>query len=67
MKPGDLYNRCGKIYIILDLFERSWSITSDDRLEKTMGSVQHITCMGPDGFEEFPLDWFCRSAEVVND
>ena len=67
MKPGDLYNRRGKIYMIVELFERSWTLKSDDGEEQDRRSVPHISCVGPNGFEEFPFEWFCRGAEVVDD
>ena len=40
---------------------------SDDGEEQMRRAVAHISCMGSDGLEEFPLDWFCRKAEAVDD
>jgi len=67
MKPGDLYDRRGKTYMIIEFLERSWTLTSDEGEEQMRRSVPHVSCVGPHGFEEFPLDWFCRGAEAVND
>ena len=67
MKPGDLYDRCGKTYMIIELLERSWTFTSDDGKEQVQSAVPHVSCVGPKGFEEFPLDWFCHGAEAVDD
>lgn len=67
MKPGDLYNRYGKTYMVIDLFERSWPELSEDGIDLLTRAVLHVSCMSPDGFEEFPLNWFCRDAEAVNE
>ena len=67
MKKGDLYDLDGKIYMILDLFDRSWTLRSDDGEEQMRRAVAHISCMGSDGLEEFPLDWFCRKAEAIDE
>ena len=53
--------------MILDLFDRSWTLRSDDGEEQMRRAVAHISCMGSDGLEEFPLDWFCRKAEAIDD
>lgn len=67
MKTGELYNRHGKTYMILDLFERSWDFTSCVGEEHAQRHVAHVSCIGPEGLEEFPLEWFCRGAEVINE
>jgi hypothetical protein len=67
MKPGDVYNLRGKTYMIIELLERSWSFMSDDGEEQMRSAVPHISCVGPKGFEEFPLDWFCHGAEAINE
>ena len=67
MKPGDLYNRHGKTYMIIDLFERSWTDISEDGTDLLTRTIFHVSCMSSDGFEEFPFEWFCHGAEGVND
>jgi hypothetical protein len=53
--------------MIIEILERSWSFMSDDGEEQMRSAVPHISCVGPKGFEEFPLDWFCHSAEAINE
>lgn len=67
MSPGDLYSRHGKIYMILKLFESSWDFTSEDGMDHSQRNIIHVSCAGPAGMEEFPLEWFCWDAEAVND
>ena len=67
MKTGELYNRHGKTYMILELFERSWEFSSEDGMDHSQRNIAHVSCMGPEGLEEFPLEWFCRGAEVINE
>lgn len=67
MNPGELYNRHGKTYMIIDLFERSWSFTACSGDELDQHRIPYVSCMGPDGPEEFQLDWFCRGAEAFSE
>jgi len=65
MKLGDLYNRHGKTYMIIEFLDRSWTEVSDDGMDLLTKTVSHVTCLSHDGFEEFPLDWFCQGAARI--
>ena len=67
MKRGDLYRLAGNAYVILDFLDRSWFEISSDGTDLLQRRVTHVSCVGPDGLEEFPFEWFCRNMGVFDD
>lgn len=67
MKPGDLYSIGSSNYMVLEIFDRTWKVSDDQGSVSSERYVTHIKCMGPSGMEEFPLGWFSKRAEAIDE
>ena len=67
MKPGDIYKMGDVNYMIISVFNREWTIMPEGATKFQIAHVSHVTCMGPSGSNEFPMDWFIRNAEPLDE
>jgi hypothetical protein len=65
MKPGDLYRIGTRNYMVLEVFDRRWTVADDQGAVSSERYVVHVSCVGPTGMEEFPMGWFSKKAEPI--
>jgi hypothetical protein len=53
--------------MIIEIINREWAMVPDGAIKFQIAHVSHVTCMGPGGQNEFPMEWFIRHAERVNE
>jgi hypothetical protein len=67
VKSGDIYKIGDINYMIIEIINREWAMVPDGAIKFQIAHVSHVTCMGPGGQNEFPMDWFIRHAERVSE
>ena len=67
MKSGDIYKLGDINYMVLEIFDRTRKVSDDQGSVSPERYVTHIKCMGPSGMEEFPLGWFSKRAEAIDE
>ena len=65
MKPGDLYRIGAHNYMVLEVFDRRWTVSDDQGSVSSERHVPHVSCLGPTGVEEFPVGWFSKKSEPI--
>jgi hypothetical protein len=67
VKSGDIYKIGDINYMIIEIVNREWPMAPDGAIKFQIAHVSHVTCMGPSGSNEFPMDWFIRHAEPLDE